>query len=202
MTQRLSRTGGGGGGAGTVALGLALVLAGLSLGGFGRFVTLIPAAPPSALPRADAIVMLTGGDKRLDLAIALLETSHGERLLISGVNPQASRADLAALVTPDRADRFACCVDLDYVSTSTRTNAEQTARWARAHGYDSLLVVTTDFHMPRSLAELGHALPEVTLLPAPAFPDPADREAGPARLRLLVLEFGKYAASLVRMRLS
>ena len=46
----------------------------------------------------------------------------------------------------------------------TRGNAAETAEWARAHQVRSLIVVTSAYHMPRALAELGRDLPDVATL--------------------------------------
>ena len=42
--------------------------------------------------------------------------------------------------------------------------------WVDAHHFTRLIVVTSSYHMPRSLTELGRALPEVALVPYPVVP--------------------------------
>jgi uncharacterized SAM-binding protein YcdF (DUF218 family) len=127
----------------------------------------VPGPPP---PRADAIVVLTGGELRLLAAARLLKEGRGSRLLISGVNPQTSRHDLKRLSgLPDRL--FAARVDVDYAAHTTTGNAEETRAWARAKGYTRLIIVTSSYHMPRSLTELGRAMPGVVLLPYPVVPE-------------------------------
>ena len=57
----------------------------------GRVLRSTPAPQP---PRADGIVVLTGGSSlRLVEAMRLLEKGEARRLLVSGVNPEASRTD-------------------------------------------------------------------------------------------------------------
>ena len=114
--------------------------------------------------RADGIVVLTGGVARVDEAVKLLNEKKGERLLISGVHPSASRAVLAKTFAVDE-DRFNCCVDVDHEALDTVGNAVETADWVAEHGYHSLLVVTNDYHMPRSLLELHSVLSDVELIP-------------------------------------
>ena len=60
-----------------------LALLGYALS-FVLFVSNLPVAP-AIPPKADGIVALTGGDERLDTAVALLERGVGKRLLVSGV---------------------------------------------------------------------------------------------------------------------
>jgi uncharacterized SAM-binding protein YcdF (DUF218 family) len=113
--------------------------------------------------QADAIVALTGEGGRLAPAVALLEKGVGERLLITGVNRATSKRELRVLLNGGEA--FDCCADLGFEAADTRGNAREAAAWAKAHGYHSLIVVTADYHMPRSLLEFGAAMPDETLIP-------------------------------------
>lgn len=125
----------------------------------------IPAEEPE---RADAIVALTGGSlERLSTGVRLLEERKGARLLISGVNRIVTDEELldAALnVDPQLAE---CCIDLGRGAEDTLGNAAETAAWARERNYTRLILVTDDYHMPRSHAELSLALPEVEIIPYP-----------------------------------
>ena len=134
----------------------------------------IPAEDPT---RADAIVALTGGSlERLSTGVRLLEQRKGDRLLISGVNRIVTDDELldAALnVDPQLAE---CCIDLGRGAEDTIGNAAETAAWAREHNYRRLILVTDDYHMPRSHAELSLALPEAEIVPYPVrtrWTDPA-----------------------------
>jgi uncharacterized SAM-binding protein YcdF (DUF218 family) len=115
---------------------------------------------------ADGIVALTGGASRLDDAVDLLASGNGRRLLISGVAPTTNAADLMRRV-PDHRRWFDCCIDLDYSAVNTIGNAVETRRWALRHGFRSLVVVTSSYHMPRAMLELSHQLPGLTLIPYP-----------------------------------
>lgn len=148
-------------------LGLGLVLALLALG-FVQFARDVYALrPPAPVPKADAIVALTGGSsQRLRIGVRLLEEQRGERLLISGVYPRATDADIAKAFAFDP-ELIACCVDLGRQASDTIGNASETAAWVKTHGYHTILLVTEDYHMPRSLLELQLAMPAVTIIPYP-----------------------------------
>ncbi|HEY4123138.1 MAG TPA: YdcF family protein [Rhizomicrobium sp.] len=155
------------------------------------------AKPPPEPHRADAIVALTGGELRVDRAAALLEQGLGKRLLISGVDPSATKADLKRLAHGKR--RFDCCADLGFVAADTRGNAQETADWAGAHNYKSLIVVTANYHMPRTLTEFTAAMPGMKLQPYPVKPEDIDFVhwwRNPHTLRLLNGEYAKYLASV------
>jgi uncharacterized SAM-binding protein YcdF (DUF218 family) len=130
--------------------------------GFVLFVCLLP-RPPAQPPTADAIVALTGGDTRLDTAVAMFEHGTGKRLLISGVDLVTTKAVLKHLTHGAR--RFDCCADIGYTAEDTRGNAEEAAAWARGHHFKSLIIVTASYHMPRSLREFHATMPQVKLIP-------------------------------------
>ena len=171
-------------------------LAALYVAGFLLFVATLPARPTQTL-KADGIVALTGGDARLDAAVALLEGGTGKRLLISGVNKSSTKDELRRLSNGGR--RFDCCTDLDYAAEDTYGNAEETAAWAALHRFRSLIVVTAGYHMPRSLRLFHSLMPNVKLIAYPVEPAGVDMAAWwhPGTLHLLHNEYLKYVASLV-----
>jgi uncharacterized SAM-binding protein YcdF (DUF218 family) len=134
--------------------------------GFLMFTRTVAGYVPGSLPRADAIVVLTGGELRLAVGAQLLKEGRGARLLISGVNPHTSRNDLRrASGLPARL--FSSRVDIDYAAHTTSGNADETKAWAKSHGFTRLIVVTSSYHMPRSLMELRRTMPRITLVPHP-----------------------------------
>ena len=163
-----------------------------------RVRNLTPADDPA---RADAIVALTGPSaERVNVAVRLLEQGKGRRLLISGVNREVRRQELRAL-TPGSNRLFNCCVDLGFEAEDTSGNAREIAAWAETKGYDSLIVVTSDYHMPRSLVEIRSAAPGVTLTPyAVSTPSLDDSRWWKAAVtaRRMTLEYMKYLAALTR----
>jgi uncharacterized SAM-binding protein YcdF (DUF218 family) len=156
--------------------------------------------PPSELRPADGIVVLTGGQSRIDAGISLLKAGKGKRLLISGVNPVARMDDLRLATGGDRT-LFTCCVDIDRAALNTIGNAEESAKWASANTYGSIIVVTNNYHMPRSLLEMRRILPMADLQPYPVVNTPLHDGTWlgkPDALRVLLTEYVKYVASLVR----
>ena len=161
-------------------------------------------APADEPERADAIVALTGPSaERVNAAIRLLEQDKGERVLISGVNPEVRRQELREL-TPGSNRLFNCCVDLGFEAETTTGNAAEIAAWARSKGYDSLIVVTSDYHMPRSLMEIRSAAPGVELTPYAVETPSLDNSRwwrAAVTARRMTLEYMKYLAVMGRVTL-
>jgi uncharacterized SAM-binding protein YcdF (DUF218 family) len=178
---------------------IAIIVVGLYVAGFVVFVASLPKAPRD-LSHIQGIVALTGGDARLDAAVTLFEEGVGQRLLISGVNPQTTKAVLKKLAHGGA--RFDCCADLGYAAEDTYGNAREAGAWARFHHYRTLLIVTARYHMPRSLSEFRAAMPDMIFVPYPVDPvsiDPHGWWHDPRALRVLHGEYAKYLAATALM---
>ncbi|WP_431320600.1 YdcF family protein [Rhizobium sp. YTU87027] len=147
--------------------GVVFVLAAaLIFGGFLRFADSVTTLKPPLDPRADAIVVLTGGYQRIDQAVELLQKGAGKRLLISGVHPTTTPKQIRRM-TQASPELFSCCVDVGYDALDTIGNAQEASNWIHQRGYKSVLVVTNNYHMPRSLAELAYVDSETQFIPYP-----------------------------------
>lgn len=183
-----------------IALGVVVLLwlAGLLVFA-DRVIDSTPAIEPD--DPADAIVVLTGAsDLRLKEGMRLLERRKGQRLFISGVNREVTRPQLQN-VTEGSRRLYECCVDLGYEAENTVGNAREIADWARGHDFYDLIVVTSDYHMPRALLELKADMPDAHFIPYPvATPELDARDWWKSRKgqRLIVLEYSKYLAILGR----
>ena len=154
--------------------------------------------------QADGIVVLTGGSSRVSDALELLAAGYGRRLLISGVHPTSAASDISRSVSENQSF-FNCCVDLDHSAVNTRSNAAETRRWAHERGFKSLIVVTSNYHMPRAIVEFSHAMPDIELVPFAVVGDKWRAEpwwTSGATLRLLLSEYVKYVAAEVRVHLA
>jgi uncharacterized SAM-binding protein YcdF (DUF218 family) len=155
-----------------------------------------PAKDP---PTADGIVALTGGSsERILAALQLLESGKAKRMLISGVSRSVTRGELQTLTGADQ-PIYDCCVDLGFTAANTLGNGRETAEWARAKGYRTLILVTADYHMPRARLELKSAMPEALIYPYPIVTGELDAghwwRTGAQRM---MLEYCKYLAVLGR----
>jgi uncharacterized SAM-binding protein YcdF (DUF218 family) len=134
-----------------IARGISFLLL-LYVLGYAAFAVLLPKAGDDR--RTDAIVVLTGGAKRLERGIDLLQRGKADRMLVSGVARTVRPVELATHYSVSPA-LFECCIDLGREAVDTRSNAEETSRWLERHKFKTVRLVTTDWHMPRARFELA-----------------------------------------------
>ena len=150
---------------------------------------------------ADGIAVLTGGTARIDEAMKLLTQQKAKRLLITGVNRTTSTEELKQLAS--QGDQlFSCCVDIDKEARNTIDNATETSQWVARNRYHSIVVVTSNYHMPRALAELARVMPGVTLIPYAVVDNNVHLDRWwtfPGTTRLLISEYLKYLPALARL---
>ena len=150
---------------------------------------------------ADGIAVLTGGVARIDEAMKLLTQQKAKRLLITGVNRTTSTEALKQLAS--QGDQlFSCCVDIDKEARNTIDNATETSQWVARNHYTSIIVVTSNYHMPRALAELARVMPGVTLIPYAVVDNNVHLDRWwtyPGTTKLLISEYLKYLPALGRL---
>ena len=177
------------------------VAGGLFIGGFLQFTNKVSdAVQPTNIEPAQAIVALTGGSTRITTALELLQQKKGQRLLISGVNEDTLKSDIAAMHA-DKVELFDCCVDVERLAADTIGNARETANWMTANGYTSLIIVTSAYHMPRSVLEFRRQMDGVELVPYPVPLDSINKEEwwkNATTLRFMVNEYLKYLGARAR----
>lgn len=179
---------------GRAVLSCVFVIVLAACAGFAWFLARVSSAESQPSQNADGIVVLTGGSSRVSDAMDLLAAGYGKRLLISGVHPTNGLNDIQRSL-PDSQRLLACCVDLDRSAVNTRSNATETRRWVQERNFQSLIVVTSNYHMPRAIVELSNAMPDIKLVPFAVIGDKWREEpwwASGAALRLLLSEYAKF----------
>ena len=151
--------------------------------GFAWFGLWLPRAAAAAT-RTDGVVVLTGGEGRIERGLTVLASQSADRMLISGVDRDVKRGELEALY-PKQAAQFECCVDLGFKAVDTRSNALETARWVARNKAQSIRLVTSDWHMRRARLELDMLIdPKVTVVEDAVPTNPS--------MTMLVTEYHKY----------
>jgi uncharacterized SAM-binding protein YcdF (DUF218 family) len=177
-----------------------LVLALAWLGGLAWFVHSSLSIAVDRTTTTDAIVVLTGGRLRVETAIDLLGAGQAQKLFISGVNPHVDRVALLRGVGR-MGDGDTSRIELGHEAENTLGNARETAEWMHQEGYHSLRLVTSWYHMRRSLLEFGRAMPDTRIVAEPVFAAHADPEPWSSWFEIALLtvgEYDKFLATLVR----
>jgi uncharacterized SAM-binding protein YcdF (DUF218 family) len=172
----------------------------LWVAGFAWFVASSTAITADPTKETDAIVVLTGGRSRLEAGLDLLGAGRARMLFVSGVNPHVGRIELMR-VAGHADDGNLARVVIGHDADNTLGNARETAGWMQQQGYRSLRLVTSWYHMRRSLLEFERAMPDTLILAEPVFAGRAEDETWSGWLEIALLmvgEYDKYLATLAR----
>lgn len=144
---------------------------------------------PAGKQATDAIVVLTGGEGRIDRALDMLRQGTSRRLFVAGVDKRVRPGAFAAEYGVS-GGTMACCVTLDFKSTDTLGNASEAGFWIGTHRFTSVRLVTSDWHMRRAALELRRIGPPGLLIIEDGVPSRPSFE-------LAALEYNKYLARLI-----
>ena len=184
----------------------ALIL-GLSVWSIGlvQFVMSVSTVQLNLKEKADAIIVLTGGAKRLVAGMDLLLEGQANSLLVSGVNDKVTRSDIGGLFIKwgksEGLKFLNCCISLGYSAEDTRGNAKESWNWIRDRGFNSIFLVTSNYHMQRSYLEFKLLMPQIRVIKYPVIANALNLEDGLVRLRdlkLLVSEYNKFVLASLR----
>ncbi len=152
--------------------------------GFVGFAVFLPG--PASVENTGAVVVLTGGEGRIQRGLEILAQGHAPLMLVSGVDPEVKPQEFVAEYKVPPAT-MRCCVTLGYDSIDTRSNARETAAYVRIHRLRSIRLVTSDWHMRRAGWELRRALPDDVEIIEDAVPTRPS-------FNILFAEYSKYLA--------
>lgn len=151
------------------------------------------------ISKFDAVVVLTGGQNRISRAVEIAQ-DQDLPLFISGVFEEATPEEVATAANVDPAF-FECCSTLGYKAKTTHENGEEVRDWAIQNQHNSLIVVTSDYHMERALLELKSAMPKIKLI-GQAIQSPHINTAAwwenLRSTRRMILEWGKWRIVKIR----
>jgi uncharacterized SAM-binding protein YcdF (DUF218 family) len=188
-----------------IAINLIIAIFALWVGGLIYFYSSIPTEKTELTNKADAIIVLTGGNERIAEGVRLLADGRADKLLISGVNKKSEFSDLISVQGVDDLLAVGATltkkISLGRKAVNTVGNAAETKEWAEKNGVQSIILVTANYHMPRSLVEFRKMMPDSEITPYPVFPHDFDKlkwqEDKKAR-DLIIREYNKYLYSTAR----
>ena len=180
------------------------VLTAIFISGLQYFVLNLPRQMASSAYKSDGIVVITGGQQRLDAGLTLLANGAASKLLISGVGAGLNKVILANDLRLDQtqSDLLMCCAELEFAARDTRGNARAARHWAETNHLESLYLVTANYHMPRAKLAFEREMPHINLQYWPVSPDDLQIDSwwtNPGLVRLLAREYAKFLAEFIRL---
>jgi len=153
--------------------------------GFVWFAHSIPKASPEINDVFDGVIVFTGGKGRVQTGIDLLHAGHAKKLLISGVGADTKFKDIIK-----SSQNFAAHITLGYDAEDTFGNIKEAIEWIKLHKLHKILLVTSDYHMPRSLIQVERALPNLKIIPYAVISEENN-------IKLILLEYNKYLLTIL-----
>lgn len=117
--------------------------------------------------KSSLIVVLTGGKGRIEKGIELLKEGNGKFLLISGVFQKEKLKN--RYLFEDNINLKECCIFFEEKAKNTFQNASEVSNWVkdRKVNIDSIQLITSYYHIPRSLIIFKKFFPDQKLITVP-----------------------------------
>ena len=152
---------------------------------------------PKTSIKIDGAIVLTGGSNRVAKGIDLLANQKIDNLLVSGVHKDVQIKDIMALWGQSKSAP-PCCITLGREAGNTIGNALEAKKWIESLKLKTVYVITANYHMPRSLLEFRHHIPDTKIISFPIKPEKFDIRL-PIFWRTAFIEYNKFIATLVRI---
>ena len=150
----------------------------------------------SAFTSIDSIVVLTGDKFRISKGMEILSNGTGKKLLLSGVNKNIKLTNIKNEF-PKYKKFFDCCVDIESISSNTFENSRETFLWLEKNKYNSVLIVSSGYHMPRAKLEFERFLSTENIYYQPVISNIDVNTVG--KIKKLFLEYIKYMRTYISL---
>ncbi len=168
------------------------------LGGFVVFARRINNYQTDTATHTEAVIALTGGRYRIAEAVNLLNQGKADKLFISGVSRKSSLDDIKKRQNLDIRDESG--VSLGHNAKDTIGNAVETVAWLRNNHISSIRLVTSNYHVERSIAEFKSRAPELKIIPHPVYSDQVQKKWWKSwhTFSLIFSEYNKFLYVYIR----
>lgn len=131
-------------------------------------------SPQDVLEKADAIVVVSGGDnnQRIEKAVQLYKESWAPFILFSGAAAEGDVSNALAMKRIAVSKGVpASRILMEEKSRTTEENAELSAVIIKEEGYKSIILVTSPYHQRRTFQLFEEQLPEIKIINRSAIDD-------------------------------
>lgn len=151
--------------------------------------------------KTDAIIALTGGKNRIGEAVNLLNKGLADKMFISGVQKDISLKEISkqqALKIETKRE-----IEIGNQSTNTVENAIETNDWIKKNHIKSIRLVTSNYHIPRSMEEFKARNPKLLIIPHPVYSESVSKKwwKNEGSFYLIASEYTKFLYVCLRTRL-
>lgn len=117
--------------------------------------------------KTDAIIVLTGGKNRIPVGTELLNNNLAENMFISGVSKDVSIEEI--MQRKDVSLESKKNIEIGQNATNTATNAKEVDDWLKDNDIHSIRLVTSNYHMPRSVEEISAINKDIEIVEHPVY---------------------------------
>ncbi len=174
------------------------------LTGFGLFVFVLDKSAKTTISSADGIIAYSNDRHTIAEAVKLLSRGKAKRLLISGSEARRQKSEIMRQI-PSTVPLFNCCIDIGTQTTDIIANAKKAQQWARHHRFSTLLLVTENSHMPRTLLLTRKKMTPTKITAFSVIPKTFQNGSwwyNPATLAGLFGEYSKYILALIKIKMA
>lgn len=173
----------------------------LWLGGLCAFAWKIDNFSDEENKKTDAIIALTGGRNRIAEAVRLLDAGKARRLFISGVDKSISLSNIQNAHHLKLANKKR--IDIGHDASNTIENAKEAAEWIKKNNVKSIRLVTSNYHLARSLIEFQEQNPDLEIIIHPVYSEKIKKNWWTSwqTFSLLFKEYNKFLFVYVRNKL-
>ena len=152
-------------------------------------------------PSNMGIVVLTGGELRIEKGVILLAKGYGDKLFISGAFKPSDIKMKYGLEKVTK-ELFDCCVFFGDKAKNTLENAYEVQKWLQSNQeINSIMLVSSYYHLPRSLMIFEKKISsDITIYPVLAESDIDLRTELFFHIKLMISEYFKVLYTLAFLR--
>jgi uncharacterized SAM-binding protein YcdF (DUF218 family) len=172
------------------------------IGGFVYFMDVISQCCPSDQTiNTEAIIVLTGDKHRIETGLELLKANPSKRLFITGVDSKIRKVASVIKIFSSISRELQNKVEFGQMATCTFENASEVKEWTESNDIHSITLVTSNYHMPRSLLLFKDAMPSLAIENYPISSREITLDAlkkDPKAILFLLKEYTKYSVVFIQ----
>ena len=151
--------------------------------------------------KSSNIVILTGGTNRIKDGLEIVNKfertpTFKSKILVSGTGKGFTKTSLQRNINFDF-NLIECCIELDSISTNTYSNAFETLKWVQKNDISEIILITSNYHMPRAYLEFKYRMPNLKIFTYPITPKKHDISMWLSSVQTFSLIFSEYCKFLI-----